>query len=72
MLDSATSNSRGSNISYNLELQQKQIKMGDRVMAFDDGGKTVYGTVKWTGGSGTHKFIGIETVSTFVYIHRLV
>ena len=65
MLDSATSNSGGSNISYNLELQQKQIKMGDRVMAFDNGGGTVYGTVKWI----SHKFIGIETVSIYLCLH---
>ena len=67
---STTSNiSGGNNV---LVQQQKQMKIGDRVMAFDDVGGTVYGTVKWTSGSATHKIIGIETVSTFVWIHKLV
>ena len=52
--------------------QQKQIlfKIGDRVMAFDDDGGTVYGTVKWIGRSvgSVDKLIGIETVSAFIYI----
>ena len=53
-----------------VEQQQKQntIKIGDRVMAFDNDGGTVHGTVRWTGGSiGSSIFIGIETVSTFIY-----
>ena len=54
-----------------MQQQQKQIvfKIGDRVMAFDNDGGTVHGTVKWIGGSvGIHKVVGIETVSAFIYI----
>ena len=48
---------------------------GDRVMAFDDNGGTVYGTVRWTGGRGggtgrVGKIVGIETVSLFIIIQH--
>lgn len=48
-----------------VEQQQKQtpFKIGDRVMAFDEDGGTVHGTVKWVGGTNYSKSIGIETVS---------
>ena len=65
-----------------VEQQQKQIsfRCGDRVMAFDDDGGTVQGTVKWTGGSlggSAEKLIGIETVSAFmcmkyVYVNHII
>ena len=68
----------GNNNSKNLqkqklvEPQQKQIpfKCGDRVMAFNDDGGTVYGTVKWIGGAfgSRGKLIGIETVSVFICV----
>ena len=51
--------------------QEKQIyfNIGDRVMAFDNDGRTVHGTVKWTGGStGSGKLVGIETVSHLYFI----
>ena len=50
--------------------EQKQIgfESGDRVMAFDDRGGTVYGTVRWTGGGTGRigKIVGIETISLFL------
>ena len=54
------------------EEQKMEFELGDRVMAFDDNGGTVYGTVKWTGGGSGRfgKIVGIETVSNmhFVFI----
>ena len=52
------------------EEQKMEFEVGDRVMAFDDNGGTVYGTVKWTGGGSGRfgKIVGIETVSLFVFI----
>ena len=47
--------------------EKKQIifEIGDRVMAFDESGGTVYGTVRWTGGGigSVGEIVGIETVS---------
>ena len=46
--------------------QKMEFEVGDRVMAFDDYGGTIYGTVRWTGG-GTGRMgtiVGIETVSS--------
>ena len=58
-----------------VEQQQKQttFKFGDRVMAFDNDGGTVHGTVKWTGGSigSVGKLIGIETVSALICMKYL-
>ena len=57
-----------------MEQQQKQMpfKIGDRVMAFEDEGGTVHGTVKWAGGStGSGKLVGIETVSKFICIRNI-
>ena len=55
-----------------VEQQQKQIpfRLYDRVMAFDDDGGMVNGTVKWIGGRYgiPGKLIGIETVSAFICI----
>lgn len=56
----------GSNLQKqkSVEQQQKQtFKIGDRVMAFDEDGGTVHGTVKWIGGTNSKRLIGIETVS---------
>ena len=53
-----------------VEQQQKQMffKIGDKVMAFGNDGETVYGTVRWTGGTttGSGKLVGIETVSHLI------
>ena len=44
------------------------FQIGDRVMAFDEIGGTVYGTVRWTGwGIGSvREIVGTETVSNFL------
>ena len=75
---SATPGSSGGGGSKNVKNLQKQkpveqqqvyYKTGDKVMAFDDNGRTVHGTVKWTGGStGLGKLVGIETVSHLYYV----
>ena len=69
---SGNKNSESLQKQKSVEQQQKQIpfKVGDRVMAFDNVGGTVYGTVKWVGGS-TVKLLGIETVSV-LYVHSYV
>ena len=48
--------------------EKMAFEPGDRVMAFDDNGGTVYGTVRWTGGGTGRmgKIVGIETVSLFI------
>ena len=44
---------------------QQIYAVGNRVLAFDDKGGTVKGTIKWIGGStGKKRVAGIETVST--------
>lgn len=50
------------------EEQQTGFETDDRVMAFDDNGGTVYGTVRWIGGGTGRigKIVGIETVSVFL------
>lgn len=45
------------------------FKIGDRVMAFDNDGVTVHGTVKWTGGGPSGRLVGIETVSQILAIY---
>lgn len=47
------------------EQRQPMFQIGDRVMAFDEIGGTVYGTVRWTGGGigSMGEIVGIETVS---------
>ena len=71
---SGNKNSKNLQKQKSVEQQQKQplFKIGDRVIAFDDGGRVVYGTVKWIGGSIHGKLIGIETVSTFIYVHSYI
>ena len=62
--------SEGCNVKPHKQKSVKQphlpFKCGDRVMAFDDDGGTVLGTVKWIGGGSRHNLVGIETVSTFI------
>lgn len=51
--------------------QDLQFRLGDRVIAFDDKGRTVAGTVKWVGSKRLSKMkvVGIETVSLHAYIN---
>ena len=53
--------------------QKMEFEVGDRVMAFDDYGGTIYGTVRWTGGGAGRmgKIVGIETVSSLQDFIRL-
>ena len=63
---SGNKNSKNLQKQRSMEEQQKQttFKIGDRVMAFENDGGTVYGTVKWAGGNvGADQLMGIETVS---------
>ena len=67
--NTSSSVNRNSKNQKSTEQQQQQVpfRIGDRVMAFDDYGGKVHGTVKWTGGSDRiGKLVGIETVSVFV------
>ena len=65
-----TAGSSGGGGNNILEHQQKKsiFKIGERVMAFDEHGRTVYGTVRWI----SAKIIGIETVSTLMYVYGSV
>ena len=66
---SGNKNSKNLQKQKSVEQQQKQLYFkGDRLMAFDDDGGTVHGTVKWTGGTLSEKLVGIETVSQILYI----
>ena len=63
-----SSDNKNSRNQKSTEQQQQQVPfgIGERVMAFDDYGGNVHGTVKWTGGSTRlGKLVGIETVSVF-------
>ena len=61
-------NSPKQRVEEKREKKQMMFQIGDRVMAFDERGGTVYGTVRWTGGGigSVGEIVGIETVSNFL------